>query len=45
MASVSACFEIEQYGLNKYSQENQSVRDTRFSKVLREIKSVPPLIH
>jgi len=45
MASVSASFEIEQYGLNKYSQENQSVRDTRFSKVLREIKSVPPLIH
>jgi len=44
MASVSASFEIEQYGLNGYSQKSQFVRDTRFSRVLRGIKIMPHLI-
>ncbi len=35
MASVSASFEIEQYGLSRFSDEMKPVRDARFSHVLK----------
>jgi sugar/nucleoside kinase (ribokinase family) len=37
MASVSASFEIEQYGLNKYSDKSNKSRDSRFNEVWRKI--------
>jgi len=40
MASVSASFEIEQYGLCRFTDEMQPVRDTRFSSVLKNITAI-----
>lgn len=38
MASVSASFEIEQYGLCRFSGEKIPIRDARFAQVLSQIK-------
>lgn len=38
MASVSASFEIEQYGLCRFSAEKIPIRDARFTQILSQIK-------
>ena len=40
MASVSASFEIEQYGLCRFTDERVPVRDARFSRVLKSIIAI-----
>jgi sugar/nucleoside kinase (ribokinase family) len=40
MASVSAGFEIEQYGLCKYTDEMEPVRDTKYTRVLENIIAI-----
>jgi sugar/nucleoside kinase (ribokinase family) len=40
MASVSASFEIEQYGLCKFSDAMTPIRDSRFSQVLKKITTI-----
>jgi sugar/nucleoside kinase (ribokinase family) len=40
MASVSASFEIEQYGLCKFSDDKMPIRDARFLQVLENITSM-----
>lgn len=37
MASVSASFELEQYGLCKIDIEKKAIRDTRYGQVLKQI--------
>jgi sugar/nucleoside kinase (ribokinase family) len=38
MASVSASFEIEQYGLCRFNDDKKSIRDARFARVLQQIR-------
>ena len=40
MASVSASFEIEQYGLCKFGDGKKPIRDARFLQVLENIKLI-----
>jgi sugar/nucleoside kinase (ribokinase family) len=40
MASVSASFEIEQYGLCKFSDDKKPIRNARFLQVLKNITSI-----
>lgn len=40
MASVSASFEIEQYGLCHFNDEKKSIRDARYATVLHQIREI-----